>query len=113
VQFTIALHPLDTEGNSNLFSTSYNTKESNNWVPTLERGNWRSLPASSQDRLHDAVFAHSAVRFSFNEYDGLPDDSSAPADIETHLSDCLSVRYDKFFTHAIDNVFAAPRHRKD
>jgi len=121
-QFPGALHTQNTADNSTPFSTSLNTEASDIWIPTQERGNqtstqerWnqKSLPASSQYRLHDAVFAHSPARFSFTEYDGLSDDSSAPADIDTYLSDSLSVRFDKSLAHAIDNVFAAARHKKD
>jgi len=63
--------------------------------------------------LHDAVFARSLARFSLTEYDGQPDDSPAPADIETFLNDCLPAKSDKSPAYAIDNVFAALRHKKE
>jgi hypothetical protein len=68
---------------------------------------------SGQDRLHDAVFARSIARFSLTEEDGLPDDSSAPADIETFFKDCLPLKSGKSFAHAIDALLTAPRHKKD
>ena len=79
----------------------------------LGRGNQISSPASGQDRLHDAVFARSIGQYWLTEEDGLPDDSSVPADIETFLNDYLSVKSGKSFAHAIDNLFAAPRPNKE
>jgi hypothetical protein len=79
----------------------------------VERGNQVSRLATSQDRLHDAVFARSLARFSLTEEDGQPDDSSAPADIETFLNDSLPAKSDKSFAHAIDTLLAASRHKKD
>ena len=93
-------------------------------VPTLRRGNARSLVPElrfaetgshsgaweqghssdlMQDSLHDAIFTHSIVQHLLTE-DSLPDDSSAPADIETLINDCLSGKTDKSLTHAIDTV---------
>jgi hypothetical protein len=45
--------------------------------------------------------------------DGLPDDSSAPADIETLINDCLPGKNDKSLAHAIDTILAAARRRKE
>jgi hypothetical protein len=135
-QFPGALHPRDIAGNTILFSTSLNAGASGQWVPTPERWNQISMPergnqistvepenridnaphnpaAPLQDRLHDAVFARSVARFSLTEEDGQPDDSSAPADIETFLNDCLPAKSDKSPAYAIDNVFAALRHKKE
>jgi hypothetical protein len=78
-QFTGVLHPQDIAGNSNSFSTSRDAGAPVNLVPAMERGNQiltpehgnrTSRPASSQDRLHDAVFAHPIAGFSLTEDDG-------------------------------------------
>jgi hypothetical protein len=113
VQFPGVLHPQDMVGNSNLFNSSRDAGASDQWIPMLGHGNRTSRPASSQDSLHDAVFERSIARFSLTEEDGLPDDSSAPADIETFFKDCLPLKSGKSFAHAIDALLAAPRHKKD
>jgi hypothetical protein len=81
-------------------------------VPTLERGNKGTRPALLQDSLHDAFFTHSIVQHLLTE-DSLPDDSSAPADIETLINDCLSGKTDKSLAHAIDTVLSAARRKKE
>ena len=124
-QFPIASYPLDATGNSNLFSTIYNAEASNNWVPRLERGNQnatlergkRTTTQNSnaahnysgllQDRLHDAVFARSIAILSLTAENVLPEDSSAPADIETILNDRPSLKSDKSLNSAIDAILAA------
>jgi hypothetical protein len=68
-------------------------------------------PTSRQDSLHDAFFTHSIGQHLLTEY-SLLDDSSAPADIETLLNDCLSGKTDKSLAHAIDIVLSAARHKK-
>ncbi|MGA2797512.1 MAG: rhamnogalacturonan lyase [Thermoguttaceae bacterium] len=136
VQFPGVLHPRDIAGNAILFSASLNAVASDQWVPAPERWNQITLPervnqistaepenridnaphnpaAPLQDRLHDAVFARSLARLSLAEEDGQPGDSSAPADIETFLNDCLPAKSDKSPAYAIDNVFAALRHKKE
>ena len=80
-----------------------------NPVPTLERGNKGTRQA---DRLHDAIFTHSIVQHLFTE-NSLPDDSSAPADIETLINDCLSGKTDKSLAQAIDTVLSAARRKKE
>jgi hypothetical protein len=121
VQFPGVLHPRDIAEKTILFSASLDAGASDQWVPTPERGNQTSIVergnqtsrlAPSQDRLHDAVFARSA-RFSLTEEDGQPADSSAPADIETYLNDCLPAKFGKSPAHAIDNVFAALRRKNE
>jgi hypothetical protein len=69
-------------------------------------------PTSRQDSLHDAFFTHSIVQHLLTE-DSLPDDSSAPADIETLINDCLPGKNDKSLAHAIDTILAAARRRKE
>jgi hypothetical protein len=110
-QFPGVLHLRDIAGNAILFGASLDAGVSDQWVPMPERGNQISRLAPSQDRLHDAVFARSA-RFSLSEEDGQPADSSAPADIETYLNECLPTNSGKSPVRAIDNVFAALRHKK-
>ena len=121
-QFLDVLLSQNMAVSSNPFGSSLNAGASDQWVPTPERGNRistpelgnrMSRPAPTQDRLHDAVFARSLARFSLTEEDGLPDDSSAPADIETFLNDCLPMKSDKSFAQAIDALLAAPRHKKE
>jgi hypothetical protein len=63
--------------------------------------------------LHDAVFARSIARFSLTEEDFLPEDSSAPADIDTILNGCPSFKSDKSLRHAIDTVLSAARHKQE
>jgi hypothetical protein len=69
-------------------------------------------PTSRQDSLHDAFFTHSIVQHLLTE-DGLPDDSSAPADIETLINDCLPGKTDKSLAHAIDAILSAARRKKE
>lgn len=124
-QFPGVLHPQDIVGNTILFSASFNTGVSDQMVPPLECGNQISAlrqgnqifmlgqgsrmlhPTPSKDRSHDAVFARSIARFWLMEVENLPDDSSAPADIETFFNDCLPLKSGKSFAHAIDAVLAA------
>jgi hypothetical protein len=127
IQFPGVLHPREIAGNTILFSASLNAAAPERWVPAPERWNQistfepenridnapRNPAAPLQDRLHDAVFARSLARFSLTEEDGQPDDSSAPADIEDFLNDCLPAKSDKSPAYAIDNVFAALRHKKE
>ncbi|MGA2060531.1 MAG: hypothetical protein ABSG67_08625, partial [Thermoguttaceae bacterium] len=121
VQFPGILYSQDMARNTILFCTSFNAGASDKWLPTPERGNQMfmlgrgnrtSHPASSQDILHDAVFARSIARFSLTEEDGLPDDSIVPADVEVFLDDCLPAKSCKSFAHAIDAFFDALRHNK-
>jgi len=113
VQFPGVLHPQDMVGNSNLFSSSCDAGASDQWIPMLGHGNRTSRPASSQDSLHDAVFARSIARFSLAEEDGLPDAASAPADIESFVDNCLSAKPCKSLAHAIDTVLALVGHKKE
>jgi rhamnogalacturonan endolyase len=69
-------------------------------------------PTSRQDSLHDAFFTHSIVQHLLTE-DGLPADSSAPADIETLINDCLPGKNNKSLAHAIDTVLSAARRKKE
>jgi alpha-L-arabinofuranosidase len=113
VQFPGVLHPQDMVGNSNLFSSSRDAGASDQWIPMLGHGNRTSRPASSQDSLHDAVFARSIARFSLTEEDGLPDAASAPADIESFVDNCLSAKPCKSLAYAIDTVLALVGHKKE
>jgi alpha-L-arabinofuranosidase len=112
-RFPGVLHPQAMVGNSNLFGSSRDAGASDQWIPMLGHGNRTSRPASSQDSLHDAVFARSIARFSLTEEDGQPDDSSASAEIENFILDGLPLKSGKSFAHAIDAVLAAARHKKD
>jgi len=78
----------------------------------LGRGNQTSRSALIQDSLHDAVFARSIAPSATGE-DDLPDDSSAPADIETFFNDCLPLKSGMSLAHAVDAVMAAARRKKD
>jgi plastocyanin len=91
--------------------------------PTTAEGFASSFPRRSyeshgysglaQDRLHDAVFARSIAILSLTAENVLPEDSSAPADIETILNDRLSLKSDKSLSRAIDAVLAATRHKQE
>jgi hypothetical protein len=72
----------------------------------------RYNPALVRDRLHDAVFTQSDARRSPAE-DCLSENSTLPVDIETILNENLSGKAEKSYTHVIDNVITALRHRTE
>jgi hypothetical protein len=112
-RFTGILQPQDMVGNSNLFGSGRDDRASDQWIPMRGHGNQTSCPVSSQDSLHDAVFARSISRFSLTEEDGLRDAASAPADIESFVDNCLSAKPRKSRAHAIDTVLALVGHKND